>query len=99
MPTVLIADDEKSIRKTLREILEYESYKVDEAEDGALDEAVRHFDQGDRQCPVLGADRQDALAVAAFFNSWTVTCLTAQDAPTPPLLKIPWVAGLNPFRS
>ena len=34
MPTILIADDEKAIRKTLREILEYESYKVDEAEDG-----------------------------------------------------------------
>src|SRR5580698_8297127 len=35
MPNVLIADDEKSIRKTLREILEYEGYKVEEAEDGA----------------------------------------------------------------
>lgn len=34
MPTILIADDEKAIRKTLREILEYENYKVDEAEDG-----------------------------------------------------------------
>lgn len=34
MPNVLIADDEKAIRKALREILEYENYKVDEAEDG-----------------------------------------------------------------
>jgi two-component system, NtrC family, nitrogen regulation response regulator NtrX len=34
MPHILIADDEKAIRKTLREILEYENYKVDEAEDG-----------------------------------------------------------------
>jgi two-component system nitrogen regulation response regulator NtrX len=34
MPSILIADDEKAIRKTLREILEYENYKVDEAEDG-----------------------------------------------------------------
>ena len=34
MPNVLIADDEKAIRRTLREILEYENYKVDEAEDG-----------------------------------------------------------------
>lgn len=32
--TILIIDDEKSIRKTLREILEYESYKVQEAADG-----------------------------------------------------------------
>jgi two-component system, NtrC family, nitrogen regulation response regulator NtrX len=35
MPKVLIIDDEKSIRKTLREILEYENFKVDEASDGA----------------------------------------------------------------
>jgi DNA-binding NtrC family response regulator len=34
MPNILLVDDEKSIRKTLREILEYEKYKVDEAEDG-----------------------------------------------------------------
>ena len=35
MPNILIVDDEKSIRKTLREILEYEKYQIDEAEDGA----------------------------------------------------------------
>ena len=34
MPQILIIDDEKSIRDTLKEILEYESYKVDEAADG-----------------------------------------------------------------
>jgi len=34
MANILIVDDEKSIRKTLREILEYESYQVDEAVDG-----------------------------------------------------------------
>lgn len=34
MPKILIVDDEKSIRVTLREILEYEKYEVDEAEDG-----------------------------------------------------------------
>jgi two-component system nitrogen regulation response regulator NtrX len=34
MSTILVIDDEKSIRRTLREILEYESYKVDEAADG-----------------------------------------------------------------
>ena len=34
MANILIVDDEKSIRKTLREILEFEKYKVDEAEDG-----------------------------------------------------------------
>jgi len=34
MPRILIIDDEKSIRNTLREILEYENFEVDEAKDG-----------------------------------------------------------------
>lgn len=34
MARILIIDDEKSIRNTLREILEYEKYKVDDAIDG-----------------------------------------------------------------
>jgi DNA-binding NtrC family response regulator len=41
VPTILIADDEPSIRRTLREILEYEGYDVEEAADGeaALEKA------------------------------------------------------------
>lgn len=35
MPRILIIDDEKSIRSTLREILEYEKYEISEASDGA----------------------------------------------------------------
>ena len=34
MTKILIIDDEKAIRGSLKEILEYEKYKVDEAEDG-----------------------------------------------------------------
>ncbi|MDT8412823.1 MAG: sigma-54 dependent transcriptional regulator [Vicingaceae bacterium] len=34
MATILIIDDEKSIRNTLKDILEYEQYVIDEAEDG-----------------------------------------------------------------
>ena len=34
MARILIIDDEKSIRRTLREILEYENFKVEEASDG-----------------------------------------------------------------
>lgn len=34
MAKVLIVDDERSIRKTLRDILEFEKYEVDEASDG-----------------------------------------------------------------
>ncbi|MDQ3050730.1 MAG: sigma-54 dependent transcriptional regulator [Bacteroidota bacterium] len=35
MPKILIIDDEKSIRNTLREILSYEGYEVTEAQDGS----------------------------------------------------------------
>ena len=34
MPNILIIDDERSIRNSLRDILEYEKFIVDEAEDG-----------------------------------------------------------------
>src|SRR5580698_4048195 len=34
MPNILIIDDERSIRKTLSEILSYEGYKIEEAVDG-----------------------------------------------------------------
>lgn len=36
MPKILIVDDEKAIRRTLREILEYEKYEIEEAEDGEI---------------------------------------------------------------
>ena len=34
MSRILVIDDEKSIRNTLREILQYEKYEVDDAADG-----------------------------------------------------------------
>lgn len=43
MPNILIIDDEKAIRKTLGEILSYESYKVDEAADG--EEGLKMFNE------------------------------------------------------
>lgn len=36
MPKILIIDDERAIRSTLKEILEYENYAVDEAENGEI---------------------------------------------------------------
>jgi DNA-binding NtrC family response regulator len=45
MANILLVDDEKSIRKTLREILEYEGYSVSEAQDGA--EGLRMIQEGD----------------------------------------------------
>ena len=41
MAEILIIDDEKSIRKTLTEILSFEGYKIDEAPDG--EEGLRKF--------------------------------------------------------
>lgn len=41
MPSILIIDDEKSIRKTLNEILSFEGYKIDEACDG--EEGLKKF--------------------------------------------------------
>jgi DNA-binding NtrC family response regulator len=41
MSNVLIIDDEKAIRKTLSEILSYEGYKIDEAENG--EEGLKKF--------------------------------------------------------
>ena len=36
MPKILLIDDEKSILRSLREILEFENYQVEEAEDGLI---------------------------------------------------------------
>ncbi|WP_018612216.1 sigma-54-dependent transcriptional regulator [Segetibacter koreensis] len=41
MPTILIIDDERAIRKTLNEILGFEGYKIDEAADG--EEGLKKF--------------------------------------------------------
>src|SRR5690606_27472010 len=41
MPDLLIIDDEKSIRKTLSEILSFEGYKIEEAADG--EEGLKKF--------------------------------------------------------
>ncbi len=43
MPTILIIDDEKAIRKTLSEILSFEGYKIDEAADG--EEGLKRFSE------------------------------------------------------
>jgi two-component system nitrogen regulation response regulator NtrX len=42
MAKILIIDDEKSIRNTLKEILEYEKYEVHEAQDG--DDAIKKLE-------------------------------------------------------
>ena len=51
MPTILIADDEPSIRRTLRDILEYEGYEVEEAVDG--DDAYEKASSGQHDLVLL----------------------------------------------
>src|SRR3990172_8533365 len=45
MAKILVIDDEKSIRNTLQEVLEYEGHKVDQATNGA--EGLELFTNGD----------------------------------------------------
>ena len=49
---ILIVDDERSIRKTLNEILSYEGFKVDEATDG--EEGLKMF--GEKTYDVILCD-------------------------------------------
>lgn len=44
MPKILVIDDERSIRNTLKDVLEYEKYEVDLAEEGP--EGIELFSQG-----------------------------------------------------
>jgi len=46
--TILVIDDEKAIRKTLTEILEFEGFSVDEAADGA--EGIKKIKDKDYDC-------------------------------------------------
>ncbi len=66
-PTVLVVDDEASIRRTLREILEYEDLRVDEARDG--DEALDKVRKGSYDVVLLDIKmpRRDGLEVLSIL--------------------------------
>ena len=66
VPSILVVDDEASIRRTLREILEYEDFAVEEAVDG--DEALDKLRDGRYDVVLLDIkmpkrDGMDVLAV------------------------------------
>ncbi len=63
MPTILVADDEPAIRRTLREILEYEDYEVEEAVDG--DDALAKLKKGSYDAALVDVKmpRRDGLDV------------------------------------
>ena len=51
MAKILIIDDEKTIRDTLKEILDYEQYTTDEAKDG--EEGLEMIRKNDYDCSVM----------------------------------------------
>lgn len=63
MKKILIIDDEKSIRKTLREILEYEKYQVDEAADGSEGLALIQKDKFDIVLCDIKMPKMDGIEV------------------------------------
>ena len=63
MAKILIIDDEKSIRKTLREILEYEKYQVEEAADGAEGLALIQKDNFDIVLCDIKMPKMDGIEV------------------------------------
>jgi DNA-binding NtrC family response regulator len=74
MAKILIIDDEKAIRRTIREILEFEKYTVDEAEDGqvGLDMALKgNYDVilSDIKMPKLDGTELLAKLIANGTNS------------------------------
>ncbi len=66
--TVLVVDDEASIRRTLREILEYEDLGVEEAEDG--EEALQKLREGRYDVVLLDIKmpRRDGMEVLAILS-------------------------------
>jgi DNA-binding NtrC family response regulator len=68
MPTILVADDEPAIRRTLREILEYEDYEVHDAVDG--DDALAKLKGGSYDAALVDVkmpkrDGLDVLSAAS----------------------------------
>jgi two-component system nitrogen regulation response regulator NtrX len=68
MPKILIVDDEKSIRRTLRDILEYEKYEIEEAEDGEI--GLQKIEKGNYDVIILDVKmpKKDGIEVLAAMQ-------------------------------
>ncbi len=86
MPTILVVDDEASIRRTLREILEYEDFEVDEAVDG--EEALQVFRSGSYDLVLLDIKmpKRDGMEVLEVL---------AKEAPEVPFVMISGHANIE----
>lgn len=63
MSKILIIDDERIIRSTLREILEYENYKISEAQDGEQGLKMMHEEDFDLVLCDIKMPKMDGLEV------------------------------------
>ncbi len=68
MAKILIIDDEKSIRSTLKEILEYEKFTVEEAEDGELGLEMLKKNDFDVVLCDIKMPKMDGIEVLERFN-------------------------------
>jgi two-component system nitrogen regulation response regulator NtrX len=68
MPKILIVDDEKAIRRTLRDILEYEKYEIEEAEDGEI--GLQKIEKGNYDVIILDVKmpKKDGIEVLAAMQ-------------------------------
>ena len=68
-PTILVVDDEASIRRTLREILEYEKFEVEEAVDG--EEALTKLRSGPYDAVLLDIKmpKRDGMEVLEILSA------------------------------
>lgn len=71
MPKILIIDDEKSIRNTLKEILSYEGYDVSEAQDGAEGIKLAEKDKFDIILSDIKMPKMDGIEVLEKLQELT----------------------------
>ena len=79
MPKILIVDDEKAIRRTLKEILEYEKYDIDEAEDGEI--GLEKIEKNNYDVVILDIKmpKKDGLEVLSFHRGDMSTSLSSME--------------------
>lgn len=68
MTKILIIDDEKAIRRSIREILEFEKYQVDEAEDGVQGLALAQKNNYDVILSDIKMPKMDGLELQNKLN-------------------------------
>ena len=71
MANILIIDDERSIRNTLRDILEYEKFKIDDAEDGQAGCDLIKKNKYDVILCDIKMPKMDGIEVLNFIQDYT----------------------------